>query len=668
MLPKAEKPQPWKPHAYQKRAVKWLLETACAGLLLDPGLGKTSITLAAIRLLKKQGLLSRALIVAPLRPCYMVWPAEVRKWAEFGDLRVQILHGKHKEEALEADADIYLINPEGLQWLLDGGRFKRLGADTLVIDESSKFKSTNALRFKLLKPFLPKFARRWILTGTPAPNGLLDLFGQMYILDLGNALGRFVTHYRSRFFYPSGFGGFDWKLQEGAEQEIQEAIRPLVLRLKDEDYLTLPQIVTNVIKVALPPAARKIYDDLEEELIAEIGDAEVVTAATAAAASIKCRQVANGALYRTPEPGTVLAKHERWELVHNDKLNALVDLLDELQGQPVLIAYDFRHDLERLLAVLGADTPHIGSGVSMARTLEIEAAWNRGELPWLLGHPASMGHGLNLQGAGNHVAWFANTWDLELYDQFNRRVRRQGNRHSHVFVHHFVAEDTVEERMLRVVGKKGRTQADLMDALRIFVKNRKRGSFSSLSGSEKDTTLQSLGWERPTSDQEEEDTMNTQVQENTVKVGTSAKGTVKAAGAKAAGKSAPKPEKAAAAAGAKAATTKAPKTAAPKAEKPAPAPKAAKGKVAAPAPAPEPTEGRGRPSPYAGHTIVKNIKTVAESGLREGSKRAVFLEAVLKAKKFDDVLGLEVEVDGETRAIGSGNIAFMVEKGWVSVG
>lgn len=453
----------WSPHAYQKKTIKFMLQNACAGLFLDPGLGKTSITLAALKILKREKLMKKTLIIAPLRVCYSVWPKEATKWDDFKSLSVTVLHGKDKEKKLAADFDIYLINPEGLIWLCKQN-FRKLGFDVLVVDESSKFKATNTQRFKLLRNILPYFRRRYILTGTPVPNGLMDLFGQIYILDLGNALGRFITHYRNTYFYPTGFGGYEWKLQNGAEARIQEKIRPLTIRLEDKDYLELPEIIINDIYIDLPTDAREAYDEMEKELIIGIENGEII-AANAAVASAKCCQIANGGIYG--EDG------ETYHL-HTEKASAVEDLLEELSGAPALIAYDFHHDLERLQEVLGAKSPYIGGGVSPKRSAELENAWNRGELPYLLGNPASISHGLNLQSAGNHVIWHSLTWNFEHYDQFIKRVRRQGNKYKQVFVHRIIARDTVDEAKIMALAFKDNTQKSLLNGLKGYLDQRRK--------------------------------------------------------------------------------------------------------------------------------------------------------------------------------------------------
>lgn len=475
--------KPWQPHAYQKKAVKYLLEHAAAALFLDPGLGKTSITLAAIKLLKQKKVLDKVLLIAPLRVCYSVWPKEVEKWQDFHGLRVQVLHGSKKDEALKADADVYVINPEGFEWLLqvkktktpsgktkvdvDLRRWKALGFDTLVVDELSKFKHVATNRFKALKLVLGTFSRRWGLTGSPASNGLLDLFGQCFVLDQGRTLGPYISHYRMKYFVPS-HDGFNWTIRDGAEDEIYERLAPLALRMAADDYLDMPALIENNIRVDLPSDVMQVYDRLENDLIAKL-DNKLVVASNAAAASMKCRQVANGGIYLDPEVEALvkLPKSKReWANLHTEKVDALAELIEELQGSPLLVAYDFEHDLDRLRERLGKDIPYIGGGVTAKRSAELEKAWNAGQLPVLFGHPQAMAHGLNLQEMGHHVCWHSLTWDYELYDQFIRRVLRQGNKSKKVFVHHIIARGTVDEVVLAAVKSKRRGQNALFDALK----------------------------------------------------------------------------------------------------------------------------------------------------------------------------------------------------------
>ena len=471
-----------------------MLEHAACALFLDPGLGKTSITLGAIKVLKKKKLLNKVLIVAPLRVCHLVWPKELEKWKDFKDLKMVVLHGPRKDKLLEEDADIYVINPEGLEWLLkmekvkvvgkdgrartkvsiDLRRFKKLGFDTLVFDELSKFKHVNTIKYKAIKLALSTFSRRWGLTGSPAPNGLIDLFGQCYVLDQGRTLGEYITQYRNKYFLPS-HNGFGWIIRKGAEQEIYERISPLVLRMAANDYLDMPLLIENNIMVDLPPKIREIYDHLEDDLIAKLED-KVVTAATSGVASMKCRQVANGGIYLNPEVQALVklpSSKREWVNLHNEKIDALSDLVDELQGEPLLVAYEFGHDFDRLQAKFGKDLVYIGSGVSMAASLEIQDAWNRGEIPLLFAHPAAVGHGLNLQEVGRHVCWHSMTWDYELYDQFIRRILRQGNKHKKVFFHHILVRDTVDISMLYSLRSKQGGQNAFFDALKELRKKRK---------------------------------------------------------------------------------------------------------------------------------------------------------------------------------------------------
>lgn len=462
-------------HGYQKDAIKFLLSHGAAALLLDPGMGKTAVVLKAFDALLKAKTAKRMLVIAPLRVCQLVWPAEPGEWGDLEHLRVGLLHGKGKEDILDnvADYDILVINPEGLEWLIcgkRGGQFDRkrwnsLGIDTLVIDELTKFKHAKGQRFKLLKKVLETFQRRWGLTGTPAPNGLLDLFGQMFVLDLGNALGRFISHYRMKYFRAVDPQGWKWVLQKGAEALIYERIKPLAMRASAEDHLQLPTIVPLKIMVELPPAARKLYDELEEDLLSKMED-RVVTAANAAAASTKCRQIANGAVYVDDDMASLVGGRKRTVLeLHTAKIDALDELVESLNGSPLLVAYEFNHDEDRLRAKF----PHatfMSDAKSQAKAKAVESAWNGGEISLLFGHPASMGHGLNFQkGSAQHVAWFGMFWDLELYDQFIKRVRRQGNAAPRVFVHHFMGKDTIDETVFNVQRGKERRQTALLDAL-----------------------------------------------------------------------------------------------------------------------------------------------------------------------------------------------------------
>jgi SNF2 family DNA or RNA helicase len=464
----------WTPHPYQVNCVRFMLANPAAGLFLDPGLGKTSTSYAAFSILREKGIVRRMLVIAPLRPAHLVWPVEAQKWADFADLKVVVLHGPKKNELLTSDADVFVINPEGLPWLEERFRKWQNAPEMLVVDESTKFKHSRTQRFKLLKKMLSRFKRRYILTGTPAPNGLLDLFGQVYILDLGEALGAFISHYRNNFFVPTGYGGYTWVPRDGADEEIQEKLEPLVVRLSAEDYLDLPEKVTTVIGVDLPPKAAKEYARLKQDLVLRLKDGEV-TAPNAGALTAKLRQAANGAVYADEIDGDAPLKAGAFRPtvhLHDAKIDALRDLVDELSGQPVLIAYEFQHDVRRIQEALkglyGGDAsavPYMGGGVTTRRAREIEGAWNRGELPALPVHPASAAHGLNLQAGGHHLIWFGLTYNLEYHDQLIDRIYRQGQDET-VFVYYLIAKRTMDATVLNVLRGKAHTQKALLDALK----------------------------------------------------------------------------------------------------------------------------------------------------------------------------------------------------------
>jgi len=447
----------WTPHDYQKKGIEMMLTMGAAGLFLDPGLGKTSISLAAFNILQKQEYVSRMLVIAPMRVCFNVWPAEVKKWAEFSHLKVVVLHGKDKDELINEPADIYVINPEGLPWLAERQRLKRISPEMLVVDESTKFKKPSSKRFKILKKMLGQFTRRYILTGTPTSQGLEDLFGQIFILDNGDALGKYITHYRRNYFYQTGFGGYKYEVRDGAEAEIAQKIAPFTLRLKAEDYLDMPELVFNEVKVTLPPEVMKVYKELEREFIATI-ETEEITAPSAAAVSTKLRQLVNGGVYNED--------HEVIE-VHNAKVVALTELVESLGGASILVLYQFKHDILRVKEAF-PDAPHIGSGVSNSVAEGLCRQFNCGTLKVLLAHPASVGHGLNLQGVSNHVAFFGLPWDYELREQAIRRVYRQGNPNTHVFIHDIVAQGTVDLSVRRALNRKEGNQNSFLRALKLY--------------------------------------------------------------------------------------------------------------------------------------------------------------------------------------------------------
>jgi len=473
----------WIPHAYMKKAMRFCVERGAAGLFQDPGLGKTSEMYGVLKILRKAGVAENMLVISPLRPAHLTWPAEAQKWDDFKEFNVHVLHGPDKQLLLEQPHDVSIINPDGLPWLLGGmeeyidpktGREKRRlvkGAaqeagvwwDVLVVDESTQFKHGTTQRFKTLRPHLPKFSRRYILTGDPSPNGLMDLWGQMFILDLGRSLGPYITHYRDTYFEKPNLGSFNYRLKKGADKLIYKAIAPLVLRMAAEDYLTLPELIINDVPVELPAKARKTYDQMENLMLAEL-EAGIVTAANAAVSMSKCRQLAGG--------GVFVDSDGAFEHVHQAKTEATVELVEQLQGKPALVAYEFKHELARLQKVF-PKAPRIGGGVSTKEAQLIERQWNAGLIPVLLAQPQSVARGLNLQGTDAAIIFHTTPWDLEVYKQFIRRVWRQGQA-QRVVVSRLIALKTVDQVVVSALARKSGVQQALFTALKDLAKERKR--------------------------------------------------------------------------------------------------------------------------------------------------------------------------------------------------
>jgi len=454
----------WEPHEYQKEAVKFLITHGSGSLWLDPGLGKTAVVLEAFRILKLKGLAKKMLVIAPLRPVYGVWPIETKKWEQFASYSIGVLHGGGKDKILNKNHDIYVINFEGLRWLAVKLNGKPWPFEILVVDEISYMKNTQTQRFKTLKPLLNNFDRRWGLTGSPAPNSLLDIFGPQYIIDQGATFGPFISKFRTEYFYPSGYGGYEWKILPDGEKRIYEKLGEKVLRMAALDHLDLPELAYNDIRIDLPEGAKTIYEDFEKKLTIEL-DTGNVTAVNAAVAVMKGQQIANGGSY-LDQDGTDMAR--KTIHIHDAKTEAVLDLVEELSGQPCIIGYHFQHDLERLQAAFPG-APVIGSGVVGKALDDITQRWNAGEVPVLLAHPMSAGHGLNLQGAGHAVIWYSLTWSLETYEQFIRRLWRQGQK-NHIMVHHIIARNTVDEAIMLAIKRKDKTQQSLLNAVRDYIK------------------------------------------------------------------------------------------------------------------------------------------------------------------------------------------------------
>jgi SNF2 family DNA or RNA helicase len=455
--------QKWKPHQYQVSAAQHALYNVGSALFLEPGLGKTAISLAVVKVLQREKLIGGTLVIAPLRVCFSVWPKERDKWQDFHGMTIGILHGPKKHDVLKQKHDVYVINPEGIDWL-----FKALGGngawpfDNLIVDESTKFKHTATKRFKLLRDALPRFKRRLLLTGTPAPNNLQDLFGQVYLIDEGQRLGRYITHFRRTYFdeHRHYLGFSQWLPRKDTEERIKEKIKDACLYMSAEDHLKMPERIDNVIAVNLPADVMKTYASVEKDFFAKLDGENSVSAAHAAAAGMKLRQLTGGAVYDDNHAANAL---------HDVKLNALMDLVDEASGQPMLVAVAFQHEAERIKALLakhyGIDAPYLGGGISPKATDVVVADWNAGKLPVLLAHPTSVAHGLNLQAGGHVVVWFSLTWNLEEYDQFNRRVYRQGQSKG-VIIHHLIASKTIDETVYEALASKDRNQKSLLNALR----------------------------------------------------------------------------------------------------------------------------------------------------------------------------------------------------------
>lgn len=471
-------PLDFKPHDYQRTAIQFALKNKYYGHLLDPGLGKTATTLSVIKARKSMNQIKGVLVIAPLRVCHSVWGKETQKWNNFKHMSVGVLHGAKKKQVLSEKHDIYVINPEGVKWLLTDGLHgkKNWPFDMLIVDESTKFKNPRAKRLRYLKQKLHKFKYRGVLTGTPAPRSLIDIFAQIQILDEGKTFGKILGAFETKYFDQCGFRGKELQLKKNADKAIYKKAAPYLLRMSAEEYLDMPELVFNKVYVDLPKSARKVYEDLEKELFAEIFDGKDEHEVTAASASVlygKCHQVANGAVYKDQDPleEKKSAKERGFIDLHNAKIEALEDIIDELYGKPVLVAYNFNHDLEKLKNAFGGrkrTIPYIGSGVSGKEGDKLVDAWNAGKLPQLFAHPASAGHGLNLQQQGNDVIFYSLCDDFENFEQFYRRIYRQGVKGKQVRVHLLMARDTVDEVIYNRIIKKDKTQQGFLNAMKAY--------------------------------------------------------------------------------------------------------------------------------------------------------------------------------------------------------
>ena len=446
-------------HPYQERALEHIMNNEYCALFLDCGLGKTVTTLTAIKELLDNCIISNALVIAPKKVTQVTWSDEIKNWKHLQGLTISVIDGtaKQRREAMAAKADIYAVSRDNIVWLvLECGGVK-LPYDMVVIDELSSFKNHASKRFRAMRK-VRKFIPRVVgLTGTPAPNGLIDLFAQMYLIDEGQRLGKTVTAYRDRFFRPGKRNGdivYTYELkapQDETEQQISDLISDITISMTAEDYLKMPDKIMLYDYVDLAPKVLALYRDFEREQILElINSDEPISAASAAALSNKLQQFANGAIYDA---------EQNVKDLHDEKLDKLEEIVEAANGEPVLIAYSYKHDLERIMQKLKAYKP-----VKLEKPEHI-AGWNAGKISVLVTHPASAGHGLNLQKGGHNIVWFGNTWSLELYQQFNARLYRQGQGKP-VTIHHIVTRGTIDEKIIKSLEGKRETQDGLMESIK----------------------------------------------------------------------------------------------------------------------------------------------------------------------------------------------------------
>ncbi|RJX22343.1 MAG: DEAD/DEAH box helicase [Ammonifex sp.] len=440
-------------HEYQKHSVNYIMDHPTSALFLSCGLGKTVIALTAINdLMFDSFQIHKVIVVCPLRVGLNIWKQECENWEHLRNLRCAIAIGTEAERiaALRSSADIYILNRENVEWFVEkSGMLSKLKFDMLIVDESSSFKNHRTKRFKALMKLRPQVKRVVLLSATPAANNLIDLWSQFRLLDMGQRLGRFIGNYRSTFFVPDKRNAqvvFSYKPKPGAEDAIYRLISDITISMKGSDYLKLPELVMNEVPVKMSPIEEQHYQTMKDEMVLSLKGKEI-DAANAAALSGKLLQMANGAVY--DENHGVAPLHDR-------KLDALEDLIEAANGKPVLVAYWFRHDLERILKRFPAE--RLDSADSIKR-------WNDGEIPLGVIHPASAGHGLNLQAGGSTLVWFGLTWSLELYQQTNARLWRQGQKDT-VVIHHIITKGTIDEQVMAALKRKDKTQAALIEAVK----------------------------------------------------------------------------------------------------------------------------------------------------------------------------------------------------------
>lgn len=442
----------YKPRPYQVFATQKIIDNTAIALMLDMGMGKTVSTLTAINELKfDYWQIDKVLVIAPLRVAKMTWEDEVKQWRHLQNLKVSVVCGdlKQRKKALSAKADIYTINRENVPWLVSYlGR--KWDFDMVVIDESSSFKNHRSQRFKALRRIRPFINRLVELTGTPAPNGLMDLWSQIYLLDGGKRLGRTITQYRQMYFYPGQSSGhivFNYEPKENAKQEIYKKIADICVSLKSEDYLNLPDVIYNKVYVRLPDKILQQYREFEKELVLDMTDS-TITASSAAVLTGKLLQFASGAVY----------DEDRQAInIHDCKLDALEEIQETNEGKNIMVMYWYQHDAVRILDRF--------PNARILKSVQDLRAWNEGKIKMALLHPASAGHGLNLQHGGNIIVWFSITWNLELYQQANKRLHRPGQKNK-VVIHHLIAKNTEDERVMQALTDKAGGQNAMLEAVK----------------------------------------------------------------------------------------------------------------------------------------------------------------------------------------------------------
>ena len=448
----------FKAHDYQQYAIDFILSHPVCCLILDMGLGKTAITLTAMmELLFNYFLVGKVLVIAPKRVAESTWPAEIKKWEHLTGLTYSVVKGtaKQRNEALLRPADVYIIGRDNVTWLVEKKYFR---FDLIVIDELSSFKSPKAQRFKSLRKVRPLASRVVGLTGTPG--NPMDLWAEIGILDMGQRLGRFIGAYRERFFVPDKRNGeiiYSYKPRAGAEEQLYELISDISISMKAVDFLNMPECIYNQVKVQMSDTEKNLYERMEADMILQFGEGKDIDAVNAAALNNKLQQMANGAVYN--ESGEV-------QLIHDRKLDALEDLIEAANGKPLLVAYWFKHDRDRIMARFKV------RDIDSAKDIE---DWNAGKIPVALIHPASAGHGLNLQEGGSTIVWFSNIWPLELYQQLNARLWRQGQKHT-VVIEHIVTKDTIDEDILVSLEKKDNSQEAMIAAVKARIGGGERES------------------------------------------------------------------------------------------------------------------------------------------------------------------------------------------------